>query len=75
MATKFVEIPVHEKTYRKSGLVRNQMINIDYIIRFFPSDNHEFVDETFLELSHGNDNIEIIRTTCSYDQLKNIIFS
>lgn len=73
MATKFIEIPVHEKTYRKSGLVKNQMINLDYIIRFYPSDNHEFIDETFIELSHGYNNPEIIRTTFLYHELKSII--
>ena len=75
MAMKFIEIPVHEKTFRKSALVRNEIINTNYIIRFFASDNHEFVDETFLELARGDGNSEIIRSSFSYDHLKDIIFS
>ena len=73
MKSKFIEIPVHEKTYRKSGLVRLETINTDFIVRFYTSDNHEFIDDTFIELSIKDNVHEIIRTSLPYDELRIIL--
>jgi hypothetical protein len=77
MASKnnFVELPVYDHAYRSSSFVSNQLINTDYIIRVYTSDNMLFENDTFIELTRQFNATEPLRISLEYQKVVSIIKS
>jgi len=66
---KFIELPIYEFPFRRACNITKQVINTDYIIRIYPASDHEFENETFIELTRQYNKDEPIRTSLSYQEV------
>ena len=73
MRNNFIELPIYEHPYRKTSMVNNQLINIDYIIRIYISDNYEYRSDTFIETTRQFNVNEPLRVALEYSEVLNII--
>lgn len=69
MKNKFIELPVYQHLYKKSGFVTDQLINVDHIIRVYSSDNYEYIGDTFIEINRQNNTNEPLRVALEYTEV------
>jgi hypothetical protein len=73
MKKQFIELEVYDYLYRKSCSTVVKSFNIDHIISFYKSNDHEFNSDTFIVLTHNSNKDEPIRVKCTYEHLRSIV--